>query len=188
MVLIHGTSKNNYKLGLRAKNKSIWNCSTYDKDMYFWDLRKIQEYDELEENLKYSIEQALQSAIIQANINKEKTLTVIVKKINDSNKEFIEDDFSCPNMNYASSVNNDCLNDFETVIFNVKNPINENFRLFNLSFLLNNEYADKNMINESDLVILEQLKNIELYQIWEIIQEEINKTTEKLYKKIKKII
>lgn len=192
MVLIHGTSKNNYKLGLKAKNKSIWNCSAYDKYMYFWDLRKIQEYDELEKNLKYTIEQALQSAIVQASINKEKILTIVIKKINDTNIKYIEDDFSCPDMSYASCIHSDNLNELEAIIINIKNPLDETFRLFILLSLLNNDYVNKDVINEKDLIILKQLKDIESYKIWNIMQEEIDKTidktTEKLHKKIKKLL
>lgn len=180
--LIHGTTKKNFELGIDAKETSIWNCSN-DNYMYFWDVEKIHEYDEIEENRKYAIQSAIESACIQACINKDDMLTLIFKKYS-LHDENIENDFSCNYMTYASTIDCDLLDNYETKVIHIENPIPETLRLFNIQFLLDNENTNYDVIEELDLKVLNMIKNIESCEISETIQDLISEAVNEVMEMI----
>lgn len=186
-LLIHGTSKKNYNIGLDAKKLSVWNASNYDEYMYFWDLNKIKESDETEENIYYALNQAINSALVHACSNNDKKIVLIIKKYEIGN-ENVENDDSCPNMIYASCIHNDYLEDFETLKIELKNPLNEFYRYLFNRFLIDNEYFDENMVNDEYLTILKEISNLEFSSIDETMYEKINELTEEVKNKIKKFI
>lgn len=92
-----------------GKELSSWNVSNYDNLIYFWDVEKIMETEDIEkeEAIEQAKRQAMWSGLTNV-ANFESDYLVILELNLPENK--IEDDDSCENMDQASCIH---INDFD---------------------------------------------------------------------------
>jgi hypothetical protein len=63
--------------------------------------------------------------------------------------------------------------ELESFELEIDNPVNDTLRLFNILFLLENEYSNLDLLDEEELLIMRELEKIDTCQINEIIMDKI---------------
>lgn len=164
-ILYHGTTKDNYnkilKSGFNPTNNP-WSCSG-SREIYFWDLSKIREYDNEEENINFCIYQAFESAKITAAYQNFQGSELIVLELKVL-AENVEDDYSCENMEYASCADIDFLEVEDIIkIHQAKEGYNTFLRLFYLISLLGNQHFQFYNLEPIAQTALNALKGQDIY-------------------------
>jgi hypothetical protein len=104
----HGTTQQ----GLNAiaagagKTSGPWTCSDQDRMAYLWDAAAMVEGEDLDDN-NAVIRQAFESAQVQAAVLAEDTILYVLELEIDA--DMVEPDYSCENMHYAVTINEDNL-------------------------------------------------------------------------------
>ena len=148
-TIYHGTSQESYyniiKKGFEDKY-CIWNCSD-DNNTYFYDLKKCIDLDCLDKNstISRTFESAQIASALRASLGNK--MYVIEVEIDD---KYIEEDYSCENMDLAVCVDNEYLNKYGKIknIYSCKyDPF---IRYFVLKGIINNDYLNKLNITEQE--------------------------------------
>lgn len=189
MLYFHGTTKRGLQAilsGEGIKPSSPWTCSSGDDNLYVWPLDKTAEAneldleEELEEVIRLSITQSIESARVQACMTQEEHLYVLCFDIPEEDDYMLNDDYSCENMNSIASYidtgiiyTKDLLRYLSNVYYS---EFNKWYIPFHVAGLLSNHHFNKWDIDQPILDLAVVLNRAECfnYDILEVDYKEIN--------------
>lgn len=141
---------------------SPWTCSDGDGFTYLWDIQKLINSGETEE--EYSIDhaesRAYESALIQCAVNEEEKVYILFLDL--SNCESIENDDSCENMPDASRIPEDELT-IDKIVYIREYKVNKWFSPWIIAGLLQNPQFNQWQISEELLQIAQICANSNTY-------------------------
>lgn len=172
MLCFHGmTQKAYYNLFNYANNNVIspWVCSADDGMTYLHTIEfAMEETGECkEEDAKYfAIQQAKESAMIQAAINADSKVYVIEVDLPD---EKLEIDYSCNNMEYCRRIDSEAFNKYSKDAIIYSFDVNPAFHGFILAGLVNNEQLNTSEIDPVLLKAAQIISKLDYSEIYDDI-------------------
>lgn len=157
----HGMTESAYNAFMRGEQKITgpWICSDRDNLSYLHSVAKCIESEglEIDDADNYCIEQAIQSAILQSAMHGDSFVYVLHVDI-PAGYAFIEDDFSCENMDgVADCIPADDLKGYTHTI--TKYKINPYFAPFILAMLMGRKYANWECAKPEIIAVAESVAN-----------------------------
>lgn len=173
MLLFHGTTLQNAKKIQKegfSYDKQVWNCSNEETyfftEEFFWDEHDAEDFSEM---WQHAISHTLdQSRIVLATENPDiyKGAVLVFDTELMSNKNDIEQDYSCENMeNQAVTLVNPDMNGLVAVIYATEDE--KESRPFMLTSLSQNDYFIMPEINSITEKIISALENTDFYEVLE---------------------
>jgi len=158
----HGTTQQGLDAILSGTGKPSgpWTCSDQDRMAYLWDAEAMIEGEGFDDNYGV-IQQAFESAQAQAAILAEDT-TLYVLELN-IDADTVEPDYSCENMSYAVTINEDALKG--AIVRAYRCEFSKWDAPFLLAGLLDREhFAEGNVEDERLLVLARSLAGQDVYR------------------------
>lgn len=151
-----------------GKYVSSWTVSNYDNCVYFWDVEKIMENEEVEkeEAIEISKKSAMESGLVNvANFESDYLIRLELS----IPKNLIDDDDSCENMNEASCIHiNDFVDSF--IVGAEKAKVSVMLYPYILCGIIGNKYFEQQFDNPLLSSLIEAVKDTDA--VYDIIENE----------------
>jgi hypothetical protein len=154
MLCFHGMTEKAFKQWLNKENKdslinvaSPWTCSDSDGFTYLHTIEHAFNEcstEDTDEAISFAIQQAKESAIIQAAINDDSTVFVFQLEIPD---EHLIIDNSCENMDYCRCIDSNLFNKFAESATIQSFSVKRALHVFRIAGLINNPQFNKHAID-----------------------------------------